>query len=353
MPAREVLAGLGAARGPADESTFRRAFGLVSPDMLDRVLGAWMHTRASLAGGRLVIAIDGKAVRGAKNKQGKAPHLVAALARASGGHHHFVAVGLDSGECRGWCGGLSPELCRTGLLVFLSLPQRDGHELAGPGIVEEVVAAEPGLLADGGQLFPAEADEAAEALGFCPGGDHVSEHRYSWSEGKAWAGVGGVVSWSFACFTFPAASASRTRFPDHAFQDTGISEVAEEHDLALPDPEDLDGCRRERLSRRGQGPLRPHLHDHHLRVLGLVELCDLEVLQSQRRGHDVARILANRLPALQAGRRPRRREGRLDHRIGREQVNEAVDIPAQDQVAALGQDIGGCGGWHAAFPSLR
>ena len=64
----EVLAGLGAACGPADESTFRRAFGLVSPDVLDRVLGAWMHTRASLAGGRLVIAVDGKAVRGAKNK---------------------------------------------------------------------------------------------------------------------------------------------------------------------------------------------------------------------------------------------------------------------------------------------
>jgi hypothetical protein len=43
--------------------------------VLDRVLGAWLRTRASLAGGRLVIAIDGKAVRGAKNKRGKAPHL--------------------------------------------------------------------------------------------------------------------------------------------------------------------------------------------------------------------------------------------------------------------------------------
>jgi ribosomal protein L24E len=29
--------------------------------------------------GRLVIAIDGKTVRGAKSKEGKAPHLVAAL----------------------------------------------------------------------------------------------------------------------------------------------------------------------------------------------------------------------------------------------------------------------------------
>jgi hypothetical protein len=64
-----VLAGLGAARGPAEESTFRRAFALVSPNVLDRVLGAWLHTRVVQAGGRLVIAIDGKTVHGAKNKE--------------------------------------------------------------------------------------------------------------------------------------------------------------------------------------------------------------------------------------------------------------------------------------------
>jgi hypothetical protein len=72
----EVLTVLGAARGPAEESTFRRAFALVSADVLDGVLGAWLHTRAVQAGGRLVIAIDGKTVRGAKSKSGKAPHLV-------------------------------------------------------------------------------------------------------------------------------------------------------------------------------------------------------------------------------------------------------------------------------------
>jgi hypothetical protein len=73
-----VLAGLGAARGPAEESTFRRAFALVSPDVLDQVLGAWLWTRAVRAGGRLVIAVDGKAVRGAKNKEGKAPSAIRA-----------------------------------------------------------------------------------------------------------------------------------------------------------------------------------------------------------------------------------------------------------------------------------
>src|SRR5581483_1537957 len=94
----EVLAVLGAARGPAEESTFRRAFALVSADVLDRVLGAWLHTRAVQAGGRLMIAIDGKTVRGAKNKDGKAPHLGAALAHGIGTVLGQVAVDARSNE---------------------------------------------------------------------------------------------------------------------------------------------------------------------------------------------------------------------------------------------------------------
>ncbi len=94
----EVLAVLGAACGPAEESTFRRAFALVSADVLDRVLGAWLHTRAMQAGGRLVIAIDGKTVRGAKSKGGKAPHLVAALAHGIGAVLGQVAVEEKSNE---------------------------------------------------------------------------------------------------------------------------------------------------------------------------------------------------------------------------------------------------------------
>jgi predicted transposase YbfD/YdcC len=94
----EVLAGLGAARGPAEESTFRRAFALVSADRLDQVLGTWLWTRAVRAGGRLVIAIDGKTVRGAKNKDGKAPHLVAALAHGIGAVLGQAAVDAKSNE---------------------------------------------------------------------------------------------------------------------------------------------------------------------------------------------------------------------------------------------------------------
>ena len=94
----DVLAGLGAARGPAEESTFRRAFAMISADRLDQVLGAWLWTRAVRAGSRLVIAIDGKTVRGAKNKDGKAPHLVAALAHGIGAVLGQVAVEEKSNE---------------------------------------------------------------------------------------------------------------------------------------------------------------------------------------------------------------------------------------------------------------
>ena len=93
-----MLAALGAARGPAEESTFRRAFALVSPDVLDQVLGAWLWTRAVRASGRLVIAIDGKTVRGARDKEGRAPHLVAALAHGIGAVLGQVAVAAKTNE---------------------------------------------------------------------------------------------------------------------------------------------------------------------------------------------------------------------------------------------------------------
>jgi DDE_Tnp_1-associated len=82
----EVLAVLGAARGPAEESTFRRAFALVSADVLDRVLGAWPWTGAVQAGGRLVVAVDGKTVRGA-GVCGPAGYRRAALAAAGAPGH--------------------------------------------------------------------------------------------------------------------------------------------------------------------------------------------------------------------------------------------------------------------------
>jgi predicted transposase YbfD/YdcC len=94
----DVLTALGAVRGPAEESTFRRAFALVGADVLDRVLGAWLWTRVRQAGSRLVIATDGKTVRGAKGENRKAPHLVAAMAHGIGAVLGQVAVDGKSNE---------------------------------------------------------------------------------------------------------------------------------------------------------------------------------------------------------------------------------------------------------------
>ena len=93
-----MLAGLGAARGPAEESTFRRAFALIDPGRLEQALGAWLWTKAVQLNGRLVIAVDGKAVRGAKDGNGKAPHLVAALAHGVRAVLGQVAVAAKSNE---------------------------------------------------------------------------------------------------------------------------------------------------------------------------------------------------------------------------------------------------------------
>jgi hypothetical protein len=93
-----VLTALGASRGAAEESTIRRAFAAVDPDKLDSVLGAWLWTRSALVMSRMVIAIDGKTVRGARGKDGKAPHLVAALAHGIGAVVGQVAVAAKSNE---------------------------------------------------------------------------------------------------------------------------------------------------------------------------------------------------------------------------------------------------------------
>jgi predicted transposase YbfD/YdcC len=94
----DALVALGAVGGAAEESTFRRVFAKVDPDVLDRAVGAWLWTRAARIGGRLVIAVDGKTVRGAKDEQGKAPHLVAALAHGIGAVLGQVAVSAKSNE---------------------------------------------------------------------------------------------------------------------------------------------------------------------------------------------------------------------------------------------------------------
>lgn len=80
------------------ESTIRRVFARLDGDVLDRVLGAFLWTRTADVGGRRVIAIDGKTVRGARTADKGAPHLVAALDHAAGAVLGQLAVGAKSNE---------------------------------------------------------------------------------------------------------------------------------------------------------------------------------------------------------------------------------------------------------------
>ncbi|HYN30964.1 MAG TPA: transposase family protein [Dermatophilaceae bacterium] len=89
--------GLGAA---PEESTLRKLFARLDADALDRVLGAWWWTLTSVVDGRRVIAIDGKTVRGARNRpDGAAPHLVAAFAACTERTLRSRSTGA-SGNCR-------------------------------------------------------------------------------------------------------------------------------------------------------------------------------------------------------------------------------------------------------------
>jgi predicted transposase YbfD/YdcC len=93
----ETLGRLGL-NAPAEESTFRRLFAAIDADALDRAIGVWAATRATLVGGRRVIAIDGKTVRGARCGGGTAPHLVAALTHGTGLVLGQVQVDAKSNE---------------------------------------------------------------------------------------------------------------------------------------------------------------------------------------------------------------------------------------------------------------
>ena len=94
----EVLAVLGAARGPAEESTFRRAFALVSADVLDRV-SRCLAVHEGGAGRRPAGDRDRRQGRPRREEQGReAPHLVAALAHGIGAVLGQVAVDEKSNE---------------------------------------------------------------------------------------------------------------------------------------------------------------------------------------------------------------------------------------------------------------
>jgi predicted transposase YbfD/YdcC len=85
----DQLARLGLTRPEVpEESTFRRILSGVDAALLDAVIGVFLWTRIATIGGRRIIALDGKTVRGARNADSTAPHLVGAP-----DHHTGVVVG--------------------------------------------------------------------------------------------------------------------------------------------------------------------------------------------------------------------------------------------------------------------
>jgi len=83
-PADLGALGLEEGRALPSESTIRRVLQDLDPGDLDARLTSWFFTRTGAIGGRTVIAVDGKTMRGARTGSNPAPHLLAAPGRASG-----------------------------------------------------------------------------------------------------------------------------------------------------------------------------------------------------------------------------------------------------------------------------
>jgi hypothetical protein len=84
----EILAALGAwtdrrgRRVPPSRSTFRRVLRRLDGEVVAAVFGIWLKAQV-MAGlvdaAAVIVALDGKTVRGARTRDGKAPHLLAAM----------------------------------------------------------------------------------------------------------------------------------------------------------------------------------------------------------------------------------------------------------------------------------
>jgi predicted transposase YbfD/YdcC len=80
-----VRAALGARRDAPDrwvvpaEATIRRTLARVDPDLLAAVTGAWLADRDRPGQRRRAVAVDGKTLRGAKQRDGRRVHLLAAM----------------------------------------------------------------------------------------------------------------------------------------------------------------------------------------------------------------------------------------------------------------------------------
>ena len=95
---QETLATLGAGKVPS-ESTFRRTLQRLDADQFDDLAGEWAARRTAPGpGGRRVIAVDGKTLRGSGHGGQGSRHLLAALDHVHGAVLGQVEVGAKTNE---------------------------------------------------------------------------------------------------------------------------------------------------------------------------------------------------------------------------------------------------------------
>ena len=96
---QDTLRRLGAAGAVPSESTFRRTLQRLDADMFDDLAGQWAARRTAPGpGGRRVIAVDGKTLRGSGHGGEHSRHLLAALDHAHGVVLGQVDVGAKTNE---------------------------------------------------------------------------------------------------------------------------------------------------------------------------------------------------------------------------------------------------------------
>ena len=97
---QETLARLGVTGSVPSESTFRRTLQRLDADTFDDLAGQWAAQRTAPGpGGRRMIAVDGKTLRGSGRGGQHSRHLLAALDHACGVVLGQVEVGAKTNEC--------------------------------------------------------------------------------------------------------------------------------------------------------------------------------------------------------------------------------------------------------------
>jgi predicted transposase YbfD/YdcC len=95
----QTLARLGVSRAVPSESTFRRTLQRLDADAFDDLAGQWAAQRTAPGpGGRRVIAVDGKSLRGSGHGEQNSRHLLAAFGHAHGAVLGQVEVGAKTNE---------------------------------------------------------------------------------------------------------------------------------------------------------------------------------------------------------------------------------------------------------------